>query len=379
LRHALNAFCDEEISKEEGLRWLGVAAHAAGLLWDYEGWNVLSARHLLLARDAGALGVLPIVLNTRAGVHLFAGELAAAASLVEQVEAVMEVTGSTIGPYGAVAVAAFRGRDTETTKLIEAAAVEVESRGEGEGLTFLKWATAVLHNGLGRYADALAAAKQAGEDSHEVWFATWGLVETIEAATRSGHTRDAVSALDGLSQSTAGAANDWAGGVKARSQALLSDGETADALYRQAIDALGRTRLRVELARAHLLYGEWLRRQRQRLRAREQLRSAYQMFTHFGMEAFAERARVELAATGERARKRSVETRDDLTPQEANISRLVADGATNQEIAAQLFISPSTVEYHLRKAFRKVGARSRTQLARHMIQGVGSELAAREL
>jgi DNA-binding CsgD family transcriptional regulator len=228
--------------------------------------------------------------------------------------------------------------------------------------------TAVLHNGLGRYEEALAAAQQAAEDTHASWWRNWGSVELIEAATRSGEAGLAVDALAQLSESTGASGTDWALGVEARSRALLTDGEAAEPLYRRAIERLERTRIRVELARAHLLYGEWLRRERRGLDAREQLRIAHQLFTEFGMEAFAERARVELEATGEHARKRTVETRDELTPQEAQISRLAADGATNQEIAAQLFISPSTVDYHLRKAFRKLGVKSRHQLKQHLLQ-----------
>jgi DNA-binding CsgD family transcriptional regulator len=239
--------------------------------------------------------------------------------------------------------------------------------------------TAVLHNGLGRYEEAVAEAEQAAEDTHASWWRNWGLVELIEAAARSGKPELAVEALRQLSQTTAASGTDWAVGVEARSRALVSEGEGADTLYRQAIEALERTRVRVELARAHLLYGEWLRRERRRLDAREQLRRAHKLFTEFGMGAFAERARVELEATGEHARKRTVETRDDLTPQEAQIARLAADGATNQEIAAQLFISASTVDYHLRKAFRKLGVKSRHQLKQDVLQtGVHATLTAPE-
>jgi DNA-binding CsgD family transcriptional regulator len=237
----------------------------------------------------------------------------------------------------------------------------------------------VLHNGLGRYKEALAEARQTAADKYTSWWRNWGLVELIEAATRSGTPELAVDALGQLSQATGASGTDWALGVEARSRALLAGGEAAEALYREAIERLERTRVRVELARAHLLYGEWLRRERRRLDARGQLRIAHELFTEFGMEAFGERARVELEATGERARKRSVETRDDLTPQEAQICRLAADGATNQEIAAQLFISPSTVDYHLRKAFRKLGIKSRHQLDRHLPQpGAHEELPTRE-
>jgi DNA-binding CsgD family transcriptional regulator len=241
----------------------------------------------------------------------------------------------------------------------------------------IRWANALLYNGLGRYEEALVAAQRARENPHELLFSTLALVELTEAAVRSGKRELAVDALDRLSETTAASGTDWALGVEARSRALLTEGEAAETLYRQAIEALERTRVRVELARAHLVYGEWLRRERRRLDGREQLRIAHKLFTEFGMEAFAERALVELEATGEHARKRTAETRDDLTPQEAQISRLAADGATNQEIAAQLFISPSTVDYHLRKAFRKLGVKSRHQLKEHLLQpGVHATLEA---
>ena len=237
---------------------------------------------------------------------------------------------------------------------------------------------AVLYNGLGRYDDALAAARQATECAEDVAFSTWGLVELIEAAARSGKVELAADALGRLSQTTISSGTDLARGVKARSQALLSDGEAAETLYRQAIERLTRTRVRMELARAHLLYGEWLRRERRRLDAREQLRHADRLFAEFGTEAFAQRARVELEAIGEHARKRTVETVDDLTPREAQISRLAADGATNKQLAAHLFISPNTVDYHLRKAFRKLGVKSRHQLKQQLFQpGTHPDTAAR--
>jgi DNA-binding CsgD family transcriptional regulator len=360
LRTAVNAFHGEDTSQGEGRRWLWVASRVAGFLWDDEAWDVLSARLVQLARDAGALSVLPLALTTRSAVHVFAGELAMASSLHEEVVAVNEATGASPTPYAPLARVTFQGREAEAAQLIEAATSEVMHRGEGHEPTFIHWLTAVLHNGLGRYEEALVAAQQAGEDTS--WWRNWALVELIEAAARSGKPELAADALARLSQTTAASGTDWALGIEARSRALLSDGEAAETLYREAIEALERTRVRVELARAHLLYGEWLRRERRRLDAREQLRTAHKLFTEFGMEAFAERARAELEATGEHARKRTIETRDDLTPQEAQISRLAADGATNQEIAAQLFISPSTVDYHLRKAFRKLGVKSRHQL-----------------
>jgi DNA-binding CsgD family transcriptional regulator len=378
LRQAIDGFRDEETSRGDGRRWLWLASRVAAFLWDDENWDMLSARFVQLARDAGALSVLPLALTIRTGMHLFAGRLAMASSLVDELAAVNEATGAGLVAYAPVTLAAAKGREAEAVRLIDAATREIVRRGGEQGLTSIHLATAVLYNGLGRYEEALAAAQKAVEDSLAVRLSTWGLVELIEAAVRSGKAEVAVDELGRLSEMTTASGTDWALGVEARSRALLSDGEAAERLYRQAIERLERTRVRVELARAHLLYGEWLRRERRRIQARDQLRTAHELFTEFGMEAFAERARVELEATGEHARKRTVETRDDLTPREAQISRLAADGATNQEIAAQLFISPSTVDYHLRKAFRKLGIKSRRQLKQHPLQpGAHTNTAAR--
>ena len=255
----------------------------------------------------GALAHLPLAFSTRVGVHLFAGELQAAASLVEQSDALAEATdGRIVPPYGALALAAFRGREDEVTRLVRTSTQDFIARGEGMGLTVSQWVTAVLYNGLARYEDAFAAAAQATADPHELWFSTFATVELIEAASRSGRADRAAEALELLSESTRASGTPWALGVEARSRALLIAGEAAEALYREAIDRLQPTRLRMDLARAHLLYGEWLRRQRRRLDARDQLRIAHELFSDFGMEAFAERARVELQATGEHARKRTV-------------------------------------------------------------------------
>jgi DNA-binding CsgD family transcriptional regulator len=367
VRTALHAFHGDGIGTEEGLRWRWLAGRAAGFIWDYEGWDSLTLQQIRAARKAGALAQLPLALSTRVGVHLFAGETRTAASLVDQADALAEATDSRIvPPYGGLALAAFRGREDEVTRLVEAGTRDFVARGEGMGLTVAQWVTAALYNGLARYDEAFTAAAQAAADPREPWFATFATVELIEAATRSGRDEQAAEALERLSESTRAGGTPWARGVEARSRALLSRGEAAETLYREAIDGLRPTRLRLDLARAHLLYGEWLRRERRRIDAREELRAAHDLFSDFGMEAFAERARIELQATGERARRRTPDTLDQLTPQETQVSRLAAQGHTNREIAGQLFISSSTVEYHLRKAFRKLDVTSRTQLAHEM-------------
>jgi DNA-binding CsgD family transcriptional regulator len=379
LKRALGAFRSDELSSEEGLGWLWLACRTAMDLWDDESWFVLSARQVQLARHAGALAVLPLALNLRAGIDLFAGQFATAETLSEEAHAVSDAITNPHVPHARLFLAAWRGQEEETLRLTAAVDRDATARGEGRTIGVARYATAVLYNGLARYEDALTAARQTTEYPQDLAFFMWGLVELIEAAARSGKAELAADGLRRLLELTRTSGTDWALGVEARSRALLTEGEAAEPLYREAIERLDRTRVRVELARAHLLYGGWLRRERRRLDAREQLRTAHKLFTQFGMEAFAERARAELQATGEHARKRTVETRDDLTPQESQISRLAADGATNQEIAAQLFISPSTVDYHLRKAFRKLGVKSRHQLKQHLPQpDAHAEPAARE-
>ena len=363
LRRAVSAFRGTDFSREEELRWLWLACHAAGLVWDHASWDVLSDRQVTLARDAGALIALPIAFNTRAGLHLFAGEFTEAASMVAQAESITESTGSSIAPYGALALAVFRGQETQAAQLIQTATDEAGRRGEGLGLTSVQWADAVLCNSLGRYEEALAAAQRASEDSPAVRFASWALVELVEAAVRSGVPERAAGALQRLSGIARACGTDWALGAEARSRALVSDGEAAESLYREAIDRFGRTRLRVDLARAHLVYGEWLRRQRRRRDARDQLGRAHQLFDSIGAAAFAGRARIELRATGGPALQHAIQAPDTLTAQEALIARLASDGASNPRIAAQLFISPATVAYHLRKVFTKLGISSRSQLA----------------
>jgi DNA-binding CsgD family transcriptional regulator len=361
LKQALSAFRGEDVTMPEQVRWLWVACHAAIVVWDYETWHTLSARQVQLARDAGALAVLPMALNSLAAALLWPGDFAAAAALIAEAETLTEATGSQLPPYSALAVAAWQGREGEAMALIAANMNGVMRRGEGMGLANMQWATAALYNGLSRYEDALAAAQQAGEYPQELW-STLVLPELIEAAVRSGETASAADALRLLSEITRAAGTEWALGTEACSRALLTDGEAAESLYREAIDRLGHTRLRVPLARAHLVYGEWLRRRNRRLDAREQLRSAHELLTAFGMKAFAERAARELSATGERARKRATDAPASLTARETQIGRLAGDGLSNHEIAAQLFMSPRTVEYHLHKVFTKLAITSRNQL-----------------
>jgi DNA-binding CsgD family transcriptional regulator len=364
LRESRRAF-EGGMSQPEQLRWMWGGTVSAMHLWDDEGWERLSDRHLQLVRETGALGDLAVALGHRGQMHVFAGELALAASLYEALQEATELTGSPLAPYHAVGLVAMRGREAEARRFIDAARPEVTERGEGAGLSFMDWAESVLYNGLGRYAEALEAARRVLDEA-ELVPVSWAMPELIEAAIRTGAPEVAAKVNTSLAERSRASGTDWALGLSARSHALLADDERADELYGEAIERLAGTRIAVDLARAHLLYGEWLRRQRRRVDAREELRIAYEMFTDFGMEAFAERARVELQATGERARKRTVDTIDQLTPQEAQIARLAATGNTNREIAAQLFISPSTVEYHLRKVFRKLDVKSRTQLARRM-------------
>jgi DNA-binding CsgD family transcriptional regulator len=366
LRRAQSAFDAAGMPETEQLRWKWLATVSAVHLWNDSLWEALSERHVQLAREAGALGELPLALSQRVYVHLFAGELTAAASLVHEIEAATEATGSDLAPYGAVGLVALQGHEAEAASLIDRSRTDVTRRGEGIGLSVLDWAEAVLYNGLGRYEQARAAAVRVAIRPQDLSAANWGMAELIEAAVRSGAPGVAAEAHGRLVDVARVSGTEWALGLAARSGALLTEGRRAEDLYVEAIDRLGRCRMAVDLARAHLLYGEWLRRERRRLDAREQLRVAHGLFCDFGMDAFAERARIELEATGEHARTRTVDTLDQLTPQESQIARLAADGSTNREIAAQLFITASTVEYHLRKAFRKLDVKSRTQLARRL-------------
>jgi DNA-binding CsgD family transcriptional regulator len=364
LRKAIHAF-GAGMPADEELRWHWVAGIVARHVWDDESWDVLSDRHVQLARGIGALSELPIALNSRAFMLLFAGELTAAESLIHELRPVIEATGSTRTPYVALGVAALAGRQAEELALADAIRREVDLSGEGIGVAVLEWAEALLNNGLGDYHKAMSAAERSVDYIGEMITPPWAAVELVEAATRSGRNDIAAEALGRLAVITSASGTDWARGIESRSRALLSDGDTAEGFYRESIERLGRTRVRADLARAHLLYGEWLRRERRRLDAREQLRLALKMLEAMGMEGFAERARRELRATGEAARKRTVVRSDqDLTAQEAQIARMARDGLSNPDIATRMFISARTVQYHLKKVFTKLGITSRSQLDR---------------
>ena len=348
------------ICAEDVLRWGLVSANAA--VWDYEGMHAVSARQVQLLRDVGALAQLPLYLSALGLATAWIGDFATTASLIAEANTVAAAIGSPIAPLTELRLRSLQGREAEASALIAHAIEPAAISGQGLAAIHAHWAAAVLYNGLGRYEEAMSTAREATANTFDPWASAWALPELVEAAARGGDAGLARDALKQLAEITQACGNDPALGIEARCQALLSDGTDADHLYREAIDRLGRTELRPELARAHLLYGEWLRREGRRVDAREQLRTAHDMLAAIGMEAFAERARRELIATGEAVRKRSVETLTTLTAQEALIARLARDGRTNPEIGAQLFLSARTVEWHLRKIFTKLGISSRREL-----------------
>jgi DNA-binding CsgD family transcriptional regulator len=317
-------------------------------------------RQVQLVRDAGALEQLPIHLSALSLARAWTGDFADAAALIAESGRVAAATGNRFPPYMALRLLALQGREAEASaaiaSVIEQAALEL-----GMAETTACWAAAVLYNGLARYEEAASSARRAAADTFAPWVSMWALPELVEAAARSGNAVLACDALERLAATTRPCGTEWGLGIEARCRALLSEAAAAEELYREAIDRLSRTRLRPELARAYLLYGEWLRRQGRRIDAREQLRAAHGMLAAIGMEAFAGRARRELAATGE-TRKRTTETSSVLSAQEAQIARLARDGRTNPEIGAQLFLSSRTVEWHLRKIFIKLGIGSRREL-----------------
>jgi len=363
-QRALAAFCAAPVASEDDLHWLLLATRMlAPYLWDDDAWDTISRRILERVRDAGILALVPMAAALRVGWELFAGDLDAASAHVVEQDAVHEAIGGDRSPGSRIALAAYRGREAEVDQLDEANTPDAVARGDGPWVALLYWSRAVLFNGLGRYDEALTAAGVAAAYPPDLYVSNWALSELVEAAARCGRPDAAATALERLAEMARACGTDWILGVEARARALLADPAHADELHRLAIAHLGRTPLRTELARAHLLCGEWLRREGRRIDAREHLHAAHDMLTAMGMEAFAERAQKELAASGERARKRTEQTRDDLTAQERQIAQLARDGLTNPEIAARLFLSPRTVEWHLGKVFVKLGLRSRHELA----------------
>jgi DNA-binding CsgD family transcriptional regulator len=374
LRRAVSGFVEGEIAVAERLRWGYLVGVAAIMLWDEESWRKQNARDLQTVRDGGLLVHLPIYLQGLGINAALRGDFSAAASVIAEGDAVAEATGTRVARYAAVLCAGLRGREVEASAVIEVEVKNASAAGQGFGIQWCRWVSGILYNGLGRYEQALSEAQQAGEEAPELLLSAWALPELIEAAARTGNPQLAGEALERLAEATSIGDSDWGLGVLARSRALLSKGEDAEGSYREAIDRLRRTLVRTELARAHLLYGEWLRREGRRGNAREQLRAAHAMFADMGMEGFAERARGELVATGERVRRRTVETRDDLTAQEREIARLAGSGLSNPEIGTRLFLSPRTVEWHLHNVFTKLGISSRKEL-RAVLPASDRELA----
>ena len=349
---------------ETGFQWGTLADEAALVLWDIDAFAAVAPRTVQRARDAGALSRMALALQGAGMVSAWTGDFREATSLAAEAEAVTAVTGVRIAPYGGMLLAAFRGREPEALALLKTTSDRAIAKGEGLGGQYAQWATAIFWNGHARYPEALVPARQASNDMPGLFVSHWALAELVEAAARTGNAELAADGAQRLAEATAACETDWGLGMAARTRALASEGDAAEASFIDAIGRLARTPLRTELARARLLYGEWLRRELRRVEAREQLRTAHEMFTSMGAEAFAARAKRELQATGETARKRTPDTQDNLTPQETQIAALARDGLSNAEIGARLFISPRTVEYHLHKVFAKLGITTRGYLHR---------------
>lgn len=348
---------------EQELRWMFLACVAAAHLWDLDRLGVLAERYVRLARETGALSELPLALSCRFSPLLFAGRLDDAAREVDELCTAVEAMGNNMTAYGAISLAAFRGSRSEVEALARTMTEHAVRRGEGVGLTVVQWATALLHNGSGNYRDALIAGLQATSYAGDCTSAGWALIELVEAAVRTGEPEHAATAFGRLTEMTSASGTAWGLAVEARSRALLGTDDMVERHYQDAVQLSTRAGLGPDRARAHLVYGEWLRRQRRRVDARTELSSAHAMFDAMGMAGFAERARRELAATGERARKRAAPyVPGELTAQEAQIAQLAREGLSNPEIGARLFISARTVQYHLAKVFTKLGIRSRSQL-----------------
>jgi DNA-binding CsgD family transcriptional regulator len=362
LRRATSAFVDDPPPNEETFRWGWMTTIPSNVLWDENSWHAINARQVSEARIVGALARLPIDLTAWAILVAWRGAFADAAGAIAEAEGITDATGTRFAPYASLLLAAWRGREDVAVPMVESVIREATVGGQGIGVQWAEWVNSILYNGLGRYTQALVSAQRATEEMPQLFISMWAIPELIEAAVHNEMREVALAALERLAEVTAAAGTEWGLGIQARSRALMSDGTAADELYREAIDRLGQTQLRTELARAHLLYGEWLRREHQRVDARDHLRTAHNMLVEIGMEAFAERARRELVATGGTVRKRRDETPRPLTTQEEQIAWFARDGLSNAEIAAKLFISPRTVDFHMRKIFAKIGISSRRQL-----------------
>ena len=368
LTRALELLLGQDVGSDEVGRslWLAASRSTQAIaveLWNADAVHTLATRQLEVAREAGALVQLRLALNFLGGSLVQSGELATAELLFDEDRLVAEATGNRPVTYSELMLAVWRGQEATATELLEATRREAGARGMGRFISATTYLETVLNNSLGRYDLARDAAWRVFERDH-MGLGPVIVPELAEAASRTGDAARLTAALDWITERADLTPTDWARGMQARVRALSSDGEAAEASYRESLERLGRSRLRIELARTHLLYGEWLRREHRRVDAREQLHTAEDMLSTMGVEAFAERARRELRATGETVRKRRVETRDHLTAQEAQIARLARDGLTNPEIGVQLFISPRTVQYHLRKVFQKLGISSRAELDR---------------
>ncbi|MFI6058322.1 ATP-binding protein [Streptomyces sp. NPDC051286] len=361
-RLALTALRNKPGPTRENPRWLWQGCVLALELWDDDSADILSDRHLQLARQTGALTELPLALGSRTPILLFCGELETAASLAAESRSVHQAAGIAEAPYGALVLTAWRGQVRECQELVAATLGEARARGEGIGVAICEYARAVLYNSLGQYDEAFKAALSACADPTEMVAHNWGMPELIESAVRTGNTDLAELTLDRLTAKAQACRTDWALGIESRSRALLSNGEAAEREFAGALKHLGQAHVHGELARAHLLYGEWLRRENRRVDARRELTIAYDMFADMGMERFADRTRRELQMTGATARRPTADVVDQLTEQEALIARLARDGLSNPEIGTQLIISTRTVEWHLRKVFTKLGIASRRQL-----------------
>jgi len=363
MRRAVRAYLDDETSQAEDTRWLSLACDMAVELWDEQAWRTLADAQVHLARRAGAFTALPLVLIYRAGAHIHAGEFALAGDRVSEARALSDAAHTRDLVYADLVLGAWRGERERTEQLVAAQVPGATARGEGRVLTSMELSSAVLYNGLGEYEAALRVATRAGQHD-TIGFDAFLVPELIEAAVRCGRPDLAASAYASLGEHTRASATPWAIGTELRCRALLSTEAEAEGPYRGSIDALANSEGAIHLARSRLLYGEWLRRRRRRAQSREQLRIAHDSFASMGANAFADRAARELRATGEHARVRSPEAARTLTAQQAEVARLAGDGHSNQEIAAQLFLSPRTVEYHLHKVFATLGIRTRNQLAR---------------